>query len=434
MVGCRTMRWRALAIAGLLTGALPVDASAQRAPATPKEHVEIERSPLLFYLAKGEPNACGPGCSEWIAAEGQFDSGAAERFRDFLDRMSDRILPIYFHSPGGLTDNGLAIGRMLHERGMTAGVAMTIPEGCIGRSEAVCRALKRSGTTLRARWRGINAGCNSSCVYALIGATVRHVPPGARVGIHTSKVPYIGEWERLFANAQLASFNLELHNYIHEMGINDDLYEEIQKVPFEQVRILTRNEIAIFGIDTSRFQETPWTVVEASRTERASAIKLFTRAIGAHQDEFRSSLVHLSCGEHAQINVRYERELALDKGASPKHRATTWAAISLVAGPIGLSFPKTSPISKTELVDAGRVTDGRTASTSFEFLEVAARRPTIDILEANSAADLGHPPRAFKLSTLGLSAALDALRKSCGANPPVGRHVPREHRKPALRF
>jgi hypothetical protein len=163
-------------------------------------------------------------------------------------------------------------------------------------------------------------------------------------------------------------------------------------------------------------------------------IKLFTHAEGVRQDEFRTSLVRLSCGEPSLINVRYERELALDKGAPPKPGATTSAAISLAAGPVGLSFPKASPISKTELVDAGRVTDGRTVSTSLEVLEAAASHPTIDILETDSAAELGHPPRAFKLSTLGLSTALDALRKSCGANPPVGRYVPREHRKPALRF
>ena len=29
--------------------------------------------PMIFFVAKGEPNACGPGCSEWIAAEGTFD-------------------------------------------------------------------------------------------------------------------------------------------------------------------------------------------------------------------------------------------------------------------------------------------------------------------------------------------------------------------------
>jgi hypothetical protein len=430
------MLGRALFITASVIGSLAAnaDAQAQRAPATPKEHVEIERSPLLFYLAKGEPNACGAGCSEWIAAEGQFDSGAAERFRNFLKQLSGRTLPIYFYSPGGLTDNGLAIGRMLRERGMTAGVARTIPEGCIGKSAATCHALKRSGATLVARWRGINAGCNSSCVYALIGAKVRHVPPGARVGIHTSKVPYIGEWERLFANAQLASFNLELHNYIHEMGINDDLYGAIQRVPFEKVHILSRNELARLRIDTSSFEETPWTVVEASPTQRASVIKLFTHANGTRQDDFRTSLVRLSCGDVQQINVRYERELALDKSAARKAGTTTWAAISLVAGPIGLSFPRKSPVSKVELVDAGRSTDGRTVSASVKFLEAAAGHPTIDILETDSAAELAEAPRIFKLSTLGLSTALGALRESCGTHPPVGRYVPSSHPKPALRF
>jgi hypothetical protein len=56
---------------------------------------------------------------------------------------------------------------------------------------------------------------------------------GARVGVR-QQVPDIRRMGRLFANAQLASFNFELRNYIHEMGMNDDstLY---QKVPIEQV-------------------------------------------------------------------------------------------------------------------------------------------------------------------------------------------------------
>ena len=29
--------------------------------------------PMIFFLAKGERDACGPGCSEWIAAEGMFE-------------------------------------------------------------------------------------------------------------------------------------------------------------------------------------------------------------------------------------------------------------------------------------------------------------------------------------------------------------------------
>ena len=34
---------------------------------------KVRNEPIIFVLATGEPNACGRGCSEWIAGEGQFD-------------------------------------------------------------------------------------------------------------------------------------------------------------------------------------------------------------------------------------------------------------------------------------------------------------------------------------------------------------------------
>jgi hypothetical protein len=34
---------------------------------------KVRNEPIIFILATGEPNACGRGCSEWIAGEGQFD-------------------------------------------------------------------------------------------------------------------------------------------------------------------------------------------------------------------------------------------------------------------------------------------------------------------------------------------------------------------------
>jgi hypothetical protein len=401
-------------IAALLIcfGAAPASAKPQRAPVEPVEQVEIEQQPMLFYLAKGEPNACGEGCNEWIAAEGQFDSSSAERLRGLLRRLGSRKLPIYFYSPGGFTDNGVAIGRMLREHDMTAGVARTIPEGCIGKTMRVCDALKRSGATLMARWRSINAGCNSSCVYALIGARVRQVPPGARVGIHSSKMPYVGELARAIADVRLATFNDELRSYIHEMGINDDLYGAIMKVPFEKVHILSRDELAHFRIDTHDFQETRWTLVEASPTQRAEVIKLITRADGSKPGTFHTALVRLSCGEPSQIIVRYVREVTPDKQIPLANG--TWAAISLVAGPTGLSFPRQSPISRVELVDTGPTTDGREASAPFQFFETAGGQRAIELIETNSLAELASSPRVLKLSTEGLPQALVALRRSCG--------------------
>src|SRR5215470_18899131 len=38
---------------------------------------KVRSEPMIFVAATGEPNACGQGCSEWIAGEGEFDEGAA---------------------------------------------------------------------------------------------------------------------------------------------------------------------------------------------------------------------------------------------------------------------------------------------------------------------------------------------------------------------
>src|SRR5215470_6186414 len=100
--------------------------------------------PMVFYLAKGEPDSCGPGCSEWIAAEGRIDESSAQRLRALLSRTGKRQLPIFFHSTGGDGARAREIGRLLREREMTAGVYETLPAGCAGASEQACRALKQS--------------------------------------------------------------------------------------------------------------------------------------------------------------------------------------------------------------------------------------------------------------------------------------------------
>ena len=108
---------------------------------------------LQVYLAKGEANACGDGCSEWIAAEGYFDNGAAGRMRAFLQRHGARKLPVYFHSPGGDGAAAMAIGRLLRERGLTAGVGMTIPRACASPTSRR-HAARRGGQARRSQRSG----------------------------------------------------------------------------------------------------------------------------------------------------------------------------------------------------------------------------------------------------------------------------------------
>ena len=118
---------RCLLVAGLASPALAGERSAAVAAAKPAQMAKIQEDPLLIYVAKAEVGACGEGCSEWIAAEGSFDKGSAERLRTFLKQIKNAKLPIYFNSPGGYEGEGIKIGRLLRQRGMTAGVARTMP-------------------------------------------------------------------------------------------------------------------------------------------------------------------------------------------------------------------------------------------------------------------------------------------------------------------
>ena len=37
-----------------------------------RQLAKLRSEPMIFVVATGEPNACGRGCTEWIAGEGRF--------------------------------------------------------------------------------------------------------------------------------------------------------------------------------------------------------------------------------------------------------------------------------------------------------------------------------------------------------------------------
>jgi hypothetical protein len=176
------------------TSALVISATLLSLPASggedPKEVepllAKVRNDPMIFLVASGEPNACGRGCAEWIGAEGAFDDGAAQRFREFMAHLGNRNLPIFFNSDGGLVGQALQIGLMLRENRMAAGVARTVPEGCnLGSPPTeACRRLMGSKSTKKGRLYFGGARCASACVYAMVGASTRHVDPAATVRIH----------------------------------------------------------------------------------------------------------------------------------------------------------------------------------------------------------------------------------------------------------
>jgi hypothetical protein len=412
-----------LACAALLRCALVIAVTAgsaaaqadRRGKSAPKSKPQASpiTTPMLFYAAKGQPDACGPGCSEWIAAEGQFDLGAPQRLRTFLARLGGRKLPIFFQSSGGLQEQAVVIGRLLREREMTAGVSRTVPSGCVGASEAACRALKQSGQTLDAELRSV-ASCNSACVYALVGGKVRQVPPGARLGVHSGKliqvrsdgrVEFISHSSSPPGNkARYAEMNAQLQRYLREMRMDAGLFELAARVPHERIHYLNRDEIAGFGIDPREFQESRWMAMEL-RPQPFSIFKFVAEAKGAGRKEFRTSVIQVVCAGSGRMLTGYLRGLGSDETGAARSVRFALDGRSLV-------FGQKASISKIDALDTGGSFDTRFAYGPVTFFEAAAARGSIDVIEADPT-DPATPPRITKLSTDGLSKALGELQKTC---------------------
>jgi hypothetical protein len=382
-----------------------------RAPARSK-HSLPDLTPLVLYVATGEPNACGDGCSEWIAAEGSFDSGAAYRFGAFLRAQPGRSkLPIFFHSPGGLQTQALAIGRLMRERQMTAGVAKTRPTACteLPPDDKACLAVKRSRHKVAAALQTIDANCNSACVYALIGAKTRHVLPGSVLGVHSTKLVQVFADGRVRAppskdGGQLARFNTQLRDYVRQMGIDAALLDLAAKVPHEQVHRLTRDEIGRFGIDAQEFEETRWTVVE-KQSQPPAVFKLIAQARGNGRKEFRNSVISLACGAADQVRTVYVRAVVADEVGTAK-------ALKMVAGDHDWTFPSRAHVSKSTAIDPDGTVEARMGDVPLDFFEAAIAAPRIDIVEADSAAAVSKA-RVTSLSTHGLAQGLAILRQRC---------------------
>jgi hypothetical protein len=313
--------------------AKPGDMKPAETKPSPTKGPEAKRLPLpppiVFFIANGDADACGPGCRQWIAAEGTIDTGADARLRSFLRKLGGRKLPIFFHSPGGSVPNGLAIGRIMREHGLTAGVARTVPAGCDPKQlrEPACDRLERSGRELVAELDTTHTMCNSSCVYAIVGAAVREIPAGVTLGIHSSSISFslkrtdpLGHVTRVPTQVSSQTMRNAIETgyerisaYLREMGVPQTLLTAAREVSNDHLRFLTRDEIAAFGIDRRDTVEGAWSFIDQS--PGASAVKLIeTKDAGAAT--YRRTILRLSCRDASTMRLQYAREVATSRAVA----------------------------------------------------------------------------------------------------------------------
>ena len=393
----------------LLATCLPAAAAQTNSPGKRIATIPL-KNPMVFYLAQGEPNSCGPGCEKWIAAEGAIAHGTAARLRAFLTRHGSKAgkLPIYFNSPGGITTESLAIGRLMRERGMTARVARTIPQACVGEAKE-CASAKRSGQALAARLTSTSSQCNSACVYAIVGARLREIAPEAHLGIHAAKTVVMGYLPRGITipaelHARFKAQNQQLiRRYLIDMGIKPGLLDAADKIPHESIRALSREEMVRFNIDTRSIVESGW-IYDERISDSGIIFKSIdvTEAGGA---EYRKTMLRVSCLGSDQLMVGYAREVGPQENSLiPLKFVAAKQEFKLV--------PPAEPVSGG---NASKRYDIRRAPVPMRAFESAAAEDRIEL-----AFDQGEGrPGVTRLSTLGLASALSSLTRRCGQGAPV---------------
>jgi hypothetical protein len=302
----------------LLVAALSIP-GALRAEQTPAEKAGFA-SRLTIYLAKGPPDACGPGCDRWIAIEGELDGDAASRVRRFLAGVKDTQRPIYLHSPGGNVEQSYVIGRLLRSRKAVARVGQTIATACAAGTQvdAACLKTKNAGGEIEAELTIYHAMCNSACGYLFLGATSREVAPDAALAVHNSRLvlaihgdPPPGFLAEL-RQRRTATADRDRTAYIAAMGISRELDDLIRTVKFENLHMLTRAELYRFGIDTRPFAETMWRLEKGTRPYVSKFATLKTE----NGPSFRTMEWRLYCEIKNRVPLMFTAEI--DEGAVGK--------------------------------------------------------------------------------------------------------------------
>lgn len=295
----------------------------------------VVTTPIAFYLAHGEAEACGPGCDEWIAAEGKIDAGAAERFRALLKTLKDRRPPIYLHSPGGNISGALELGRLVHDRKFTVSVGYTVPLDCSSdkQSDKSCEAQKRAGKPVEAEISPTLAQCNSACVYVLAGGATHLVPPGVKLGIHdagldpNAKAP---NGIQLAVGLQLA--HTRVRSYLRAMGMTDALFTATLATPYESVKLLQRDDLVRFGLDPREFGETVWQF--ADKPTWYINKRFFVRSDG-DQPRYIDATVNVVCNAALGMHVVFTRTRLGSDPDVPSAGAPT-ATITIGGKPVNL--------------------------------------------------------------------------------------------------
>ena len=188
-------------------------------------------------------------------------------------------------------------------------------------------------------------------------------------------------------------------HYAAEMGIGRELVEAAAAIPFEKVRALTRAEIVRFGIDKREFAQSGWVREANSTSGRVGLTKLMIGPDADEPQQYRMSLMRLSCASSKNILV----QLAREQNPFAKSRS-----VALMADGNELVL---KPFGKPAVNSKGVEMEVHGAQAAPAYFENAVKGASIDIVEQGAAPD-GAKRRAA-LSVAGLAPLLKTLPEQC---------------------
>jgi hypothetical protein len=185
------------------------------------------------------------------------------------------------------------------------------------------------------------------------------------------------------------------------MGIEGELLNVARRIRFEDVHVLTRDEIFRFGIDRREFVETPWAYENFGR----SLIR--KSAIGRTDDgkSWRVLQWRLYCLNSELFQLEFHRQTVSTAMNS------VLPVISISSGaekPLTFAFPPT----KLAGSEAWRL---RLPKASMHAMVAL---PEFDLTETGNMLDGRRSTRAERLSGEGLARSLDSLVAVCPAAKP----------------
>jgi hypothetical protein len=199
---------------------------------------------MSFRLVSvGNPTRCGNGCPAVIAAAGEITDRTPYDFRSFVQNnvgRTDLHAIVFLDSPGGKVVAAMELGRIWRRLGVAV---------IVGRADP---SQPRSVTEFLA------ARCLSACVYALIGAKKRVIPPASIVGIHRmffyeGEAGPIGDGTALRRHYDNGGMKAMLSHYTGRMGVSPALIAMAERISSDHLHILSRAEIARYNLGSARF-------------------------------------------------------------------------------------------------------------------------------------------------------------------------------------